>query len=206
MPSYESQIDDQGVRREINERALRNLRRIDRIVKLNHLRIAMICRVTKDSSGVGLIEILAAMSVILILSALVLPRIRRFLEFYALDSAIQTLSSNLEVARYSAISRRCNAVAQFNASASSYEVFEDKNGNGAKDSAERTFGSYSLPRRVLFSGANLKRAASEPQRQCFRSNQLQRGSVSVQSDRKNQWRVGNHLPAEQHWGCLRADL
>jgi len=122
----------------------------------------MICRVTKDSSGVGLIEILAAMSVILILSALVLPRIRRFLEFYALDSAIQTLSSNLEVARYSAISRRCNAVAQFNASASSYEVFEDKNGNGAKDSAERTFGSYSLPRRVLFSGANLKGPPANP--------------------------------------------
>jgi Tfp pilus assembly protein FimT len=105
---------------------------------------------------------LGAISVVLILSALVLPRIQRFLQFYALDSATQTLSSNLEVARYSAISRRHNAVVQFDAGASSYEVFEDKNGNGSKDSSERSFGRHSLPSRVLFSGANLLGPPANP--------------------------------------------
>ena len=113
----------------------------------------MNCKVMNKNSGLGLLEILAGIAIILVLSALAFPRIGRYWQVYALDSATQTLSSNLEVARYSAISRKYNAVAQFNVGASWYEIFEDKNGNGARDPGERSLGSYSLPRQVMFSGA-----------------------------------------------------
>ena len=122
----------------------------------------MNCKVTNENSGLGLLEIVAAIAIILTLSAMAFPRIGRYWQLYALDSATQTLSSNLEVARYSAISRRYNAVAQFNVSASRYEIFEDKNGNGGRDSSERSLGIYSLPRQVLFSGANLLGPPASP--------------------------------------------
>jgi Tfp pilus assembly protein FimT len=122
----------------------------------------MNCRVLRANSGLGLLETVAAIGIILTLSALAFPRIGRYWQLYALDSATQTLSSNLEVARYSAISRRYNAVAQFNVSASWYEIFEDKNGNGTRDSSERSLGIYSLPRHVLFSGANLLGPPASP--------------------------------------------
>jgi Tfp pilus assembly protein FimT len=115
-----------------------------------------------EDSGLGLVEIVVATGVILTLSAISFPHIRRYWQVYALDAATQVLSSNLEVARYSAISKRVNAVAQFYASSSSYEVFEDKNGNGSRDSGERLLGSYFLPRHVMFSGMNLLGPPANP--------------------------------------------
>lgn len=122
----------------------------------------MNCRTMGANAGLSLLEIVAAVAVILTLSALAFPRLGRYWQVYTLDSATQMLSSNLEVARYSAISRRYNAVAQFNVSTSSYEIFEDKNGNGTRDSGERSLGRYSLPRQVLFSGANLLGPPANP--------------------------------------------
>jgi Tfp pilus assembly protein FimT len=122
----------------------------------------MNCRLVNKNSGLGLLEIVAGIAIILALSAVALPRLGRYWQVYALDSATQMLSSNLEVARYSAISRRYNAVAQFYVGASSYEIFEDKNSNGAKDPGERSLGSYSLPRRVLFSGSGLLGPPANP--------------------------------------------
>ena len=122
----------------------------------------MNCKVMNRDSGLGLLEIVAGIAIILILSAVAFPRIGRYWQLYALDSATQVLSSNLEVARYSAISSRYNAVAQFYVGASSYEIFEDKNSNGARDSGERSLGSYSLPRRVLFSGTSLLGPPASP--------------------------------------------
>jgi Tfp pilus assembly protein FimT len=122
----------------------------------------MNCKLRKDDLGLGLLEIVAGIAIILTLSGVAFPRIGRYWQLYTLDSATQVLSSNLEVARYSAISRRHNAVAQFYVGASSYEIFEDKNGNGARDSGERSLGSYSLPGQVLFSGASLLGPPANP--------------------------------------------
>jgi len=122
----------------------------------------MNCRVTSRNAGLGLLEIVGGIAIILALSALALPRIGRYWQVYTLDSATQMISSNLEVARYSAISKKYNAVAQFYVGGSSYEIFEDKNGNGARDSGERSLGNYSLPRRVLFSGSGLMGPPANP--------------------------------------------
>ena len=122
----------------------------------------MNCRVMNSKAGLGLLEIVMGIGIILTLSALAFPRITRYWQLYALDSATQVLSSNLEVARYSAISRKCNSVAQFYAGTSSYEIFEDKNGNGTRDPGERSLGRYSLPRQVLFDGANLLGPPANP--------------------------------------------
>lgn len=122
----------------------------------------MCCKTLKENAGLSLLEVVTATAVILTLSALAFPRIGRYWQWYALDSATQILSSNLEVARYSAISRKYNAVAQFYVGASGYEIFEDKNGNGARDSGERSLGSYSLPRQVLFNGSSLLGPPANP--------------------------------------------
>jgi Tfp pilus assembly protein FimT len=101
-------------------------------------------------------------AVLLILSAAALPRLGRYWQVYQLDSATQTLSSNLEVARYSAVSRKRNVVVLFYASASWYETFEDTNANGVRDSGEFRLGSYALPRQVRFDGSGLLGPPASP--------------------------------------------
>ncbi|MCI0623899.1 MAG: GspH/FimT family pseudopilin [Acidobacteria bacterium] len=122
----------------------------------------MCCKILKENAGLSLLEVVAGTAVILTMSALAFPQIGRYWQLYELDSATQMLSSNLEVARYTAISRKYNAVAQFYVAASWYEIFEDKNGNGARDSGELSLGSYSLPRQVLFSGNSLLGPPANP--------------------------------------------
>ena len=49
-------------------------------------------KVTNYDSGLGLLEIVAGIGIILTLSALAFPRIGRYWQLYALDSATQMLS------------------------------------------------------------------------------------------------------------------
>jgi Tfp pilus assembly protein FimT len=122
----------------------------------------MSCKILSDNPGLSLLETVTSIAVILLLSALAFPQIGRYWQVYQLDSAVQMLSSNLEVARYTAISKRKNVVAQFYAGASWYEMFEDANGNATKDTGEWVLGAYTLPRQVLFNGSGLLGPPSNP--------------------------------------------
>jgi Tfp pilus assembly protein FimT len=122
----------------------------------------MFCRPVSSSSGLSLLETVTSVAVILLLSALAFPQIGRYWQAYQLDSSVQTLSSNLEVARYTAISRRRNVVASFAAASSLYEMFEDTNGSGTKDAGEASLGTYPLSRHVLFNGNGLLGPPSSP--------------------------------------------
>lgn len=119
-------------------------------------------RSSLSNSGLSLIEGLIAIGVVLSLGALVLPQVLRYWQAYELDSATQALSSSLEIARYTALSKKCNVVVRFYAGSSWYEVFEDDNGNSVKDSGELSLGAYSLPRLVKFSGEGLEGPPASP--------------------------------------------
>ena len=122
----------------------------------------MLCKVLPREAGVSLLEIVTSIAVVFTLSAIAFPQIGRYWQAYQLDSAIQVLSSNLEVARYTAISKRQDVVARFNVIDSSYEIFEDPNGNVTRDAGELQLGSYALPRQVQFSGGGLLGPPSNP--------------------------------------------
>jgi Tfp pilus assembly protein FimT len=116
----------------------------------------------RKSAGMSLMEALIGLAVVIALSAFALPRLLRYWQSYQLDSATQTLSSNLEIARYTAISKKCNVAAHFYAGASWYELFEDKNENGVKDAGEFLLGAYSLPGTVQFNGSGLVGPPASP--------------------------------------------
>jgi len=101
-------------------------------------------------------------AILFVLAALMMPQAGRFWEAYQLDSATQTLTSNLEFARYTAISHGTAVTVSFYASASYYELFEDLNGNGSREPEEHLMGAYTLPRRVAFSGAGLLGPPASP--------------------------------------------
>jgi len=115
-----------------------------------------------QKAGLTLVEAMLGLTVVLIVGGLAFPQINRYLKVYSLDSAAQTLSSSLEVARYSAISRKRNMVIQFYVPTSRYEVFEDRNGNGIHEVDEPLTGKYTLPRQVQFSGTALFGPPSNP--------------------------------------------
>ena len=94
-------------------------------------------------------------AVIVVLLTFTMPQIGRYWQVYQLDSATQTLTSNLEFARYAAISRSTLVIVSFYPSARCYELFEDTNGNGNREPDEKLMGSFSLPPQVAFSGAGL---------------------------------------------------
>jgi Tfp pilus assembly protein FimT len=122
----------------------------------------MFCRNASNEAGFSLLEIVTAIAVGLTLSALAFPQIGRYWQIYELDSAVQVLSSNLEVARYTAISKRLNVVVRMNVAASSYEIFEDANSNATRDTSEFLLGSHALPRQVQFNGSGLLGPPSNP--------------------------------------------
>ncbi|MFN8005866.1 MAG: GspH/FimT family protein [Terriglobia bacterium] len=112
--------------------------------------------------GFSLLEILVALTVLLVLAMMSVPKFARYLQVYQLDSETQWLSSNLEIARYTAISGRQWVVVQFNSGSASYECFEDKNQNGTLDGNERRLGNYRLPPHVHFGGSDLMGPPSDP--------------------------------------------
>ena len=116
----------------------------------------------KGGSGLSLIEVILSLAVLLLLTAIAVPQFTRYLEFYQLDSGVQWLSSNLEIARYAAISGRQTVVFQFNPSNASYDYFGDKNDNGNLDPGERRLGTYPLPKHVQFKGSGLLGPPSNP--------------------------------------------
>jgi len=115
-----------------------------------------------NDAGLSLIELILLLSLLLLLTAVAVPQLTRYLEFYQLDSGTQWLTSNLEIARYSAISGRKTVVVQFNESNASYGLFEDKNDNGNLEPGERNLGIYRLPEHVQFKGDGLIGPPSDP--------------------------------------------
>jgi Tfp pilus assembly protein FimT len=113
-------------------------------------------------AGFNLLELVTVLTIALIMSAVTFPRINRYWQSYKLDAATQTLTSNLELARYSAISKNLNVVVAFHPVTGEYELFEDKNGNGSKDTGETLIGSYSLPSQLEFKGSGLLGPPSNP--------------------------------------------
>jgi prepilin-type N-terminal cleavage/methylation domain-containing protein len=113
-------------------------------------------------AGFSLLELVTVMAIALLLGALAFPQLNRYWQSYRLDSAAQTLTSNLELARYSAISKDVNVVVAFYPAAFYYESFEDKNGNGTRDTGEVLLGSFPLPGKIEFKGAGLLGPPSSP--------------------------------------------
>jgi len=113
-------------------------------------------------AGFTVLELATVLTIALIMGAVAFPQINRYWQSYKLDAATQTLTSNLELARYSAISKNFNAVVAFHATTGEYEIFEDKNGNGSKDSGEALIGSYSLPGQIQFKASGLLGPPSNP--------------------------------------------
>ena len=115
-----------------------------------------------NDSGLSLLELILLVSILLLLVAIAVPQMTRYLEFYQLDSGTQGLTSNLEIARYTAISGRKTVVVQFNRVNASYSLFEDKNDNGNLEPGERNLGIYQLPEHVQFKGDGLLGPPSDP--------------------------------------------
>jgi prepilin-type N-terminal cleavage/methylation domain-containing protein len=113
-------------------------------------------------AGFTLLEIVAVLGITLLISAFAFPQLNRYRHAYRLDSAVQTLASNLEMARYSAISKNVDVVVLFDVTQSSYQFFADKNGNGIRDGNELLVGPYPLPAQVQFRGNGLLGPPSGP--------------------------------------------
>jgi Tfp pilus assembly protein FimT len=115
-----------------------------------------------ERNGYSLLELLIVVVVMIVLLVFTMPRMGRYWQAYQLDAATETMTSNLEFARYTAISRGLPVTVSFYPEARYYELFEDSNGNGNRESSERSMGIYSLPPQVSFSGSGLLGPPANP--------------------------------------------
>jgi Tfp pilus assembly protein FimT len=115
-----------------------------------------------SSIGFSLLEMITVLCVTFLISAIAFPQLNRYRHAYRLDSAVQTLASNLEIARYTAVSKNIEVMVVFNAAQASYQSFEDRNGNGVRDGNELSLGTFSLPVQVEFRGNGLLGPPSGP--------------------------------------------
>ena len=100
-------------------------------------------------------ETVVAAGLILILLGFAIPGFSRYWEVYRLNSAVQTMLSNLGRGRYRAITRNRGVVVRFQQEQRSYRLFEDLDGNGLRGPSEPLVGAYSLPGQVNFSSTGL---------------------------------------------------
>ena len=100
-------------------------------------------------------ETVVAAGLILILLGFAIPGFSRYWEVYRLNSAVQTMLSNLDRGRYRAIARNREVVVRFQREQRSYRLFEDLDGNGLRGPSEPLVGAYSLPNQVDFSSTGL---------------------------------------------------
>lgn len=108
-----------------------------------------------DIKGFSILETVAVAGLILILLGLAIPGFSRYWEVQRLNSAVQTMLSNLDRGRYRAIARNREVVVRFQPIQRSYRLFEDLDGNGLRGPSEPLVGSYSLPNQVRFDTSGL---------------------------------------------------
>ena len=100
-------------------------------------------------------ETVVVAGLILILLGLAIPGFSRYWEVYRLNSAVQTMLSNLDRGRYRAIARNREVVVRFQREQRSYRLFEDLDGNGLRGPSEPLVGDYLLPDQVKFNSTGL---------------------------------------------------
>ena len=102
-----------------------------------------------------MLETIVVAGLVLILLGLAVPGFTRYWEVHRLNSAVQTILSNLDRGRYRAIARNREVVVRFQRKQRSYRLFEDLDGNGTQGPSEPLVGAWSLPRQVDFSSTGL---------------------------------------------------
>ncbi|MEW5974910.1 MAG: GspH/FimT family protein [Acidobacteriota bacterium] len=122
----------------------------------------MDAKLASSERGMTLMELLLALVLAMVLGAVSLPQVRRYWQSYRLDGATQSLTSVLEVARYTAVSTTQDVVVSFSIPESFYEAFEDRDGDRVRDPGERVLGRYTLPSQIVFSGTGLLGPPSSP--------------------------------------------
>lgn len=108
-----------------------------------------------DKKGFSILETVVVAGLIFILLGFAIPGFSRYWEVYRLNSAVQTMLSNLDRGRYRAIARNREVVVRFQREQRSYRLFEDLDGNGLWGASEPLVGAYSLPGRIDFSSTGL---------------------------------------------------
>ena len=101
-----------------------------------------------------MVELVLATAVMLVLSALAMPRIMRTMHLYQLNSAASQVADIVKFTRFEAIRRNIGVNCRTQPSGNTYVVWADSNGDGVPDAPERQF--------VLSGSASFMPASSVP--------------------------------------------
>lgn len=106
--------------------------------------------------GFTLIELMVAMAIAAILSAIVIPNMIGWREARKLRGAANNLVGDLHLAKLSAIREAESVAVNFNTGAgSSYTIFIDKNGDWTQDADDRVLRSVQMPTGVTLVSTTL---------------------------------------------------
>lgn len=119
---------------------------------------------TRDdwNKGFTLIELVVAIAGMFALLVLAVNPLNQYLDNSRLDSSTQTLVATLELARHASIGRNQEMVVSFYPAAHYYELFQDTNKNGQRETIEPVITSQQLAEGVAFDGSGLWGPPSSP--------------------------------------------
>jgi prepilin-type N-terminal cleavage/methylation domain-containing protein len=99
-------------------------------------------------SGFSIIELLVVVVIVTVLLAAGLPAMQKHTGTSKLIQATDEVSSTLKLARQRAVATSGTVVVQFDKRESRFYLFDDENGNGARDGNETMAGPYNVPKGV----------------------------------------------------------
>jgi len=105
---------------------------------------------TTKSYGFTLIELVITLSIIALAVLFSVPSIAEWAPYYRMKGDASTIAGILTTARFEAVKRNQNVVAQFNTANETVTVFEDTDGDGTQDAGEATLNTYTLSQSVNF--------------------------------------------------------
>ncbi len=105
---------------------------------------------TTKSYGFTLIELVITLSIIALAVLFSVPSIAEWAPYYRMKGDASTIAGILTTARFEAVKRNQDVVAQFNTANETVTVFEDTDGNGTQDAGEPTLNTYTLSQSVNF--------------------------------------------------------
>ena len=147
-------------------------------------------------AGLTLVELMIAIGIIAILTAIAVPNVINWLPNYRAKAVARNVISNFQKAKMEAVKTNKDVIIQFTTGAyapsghvGSYRIFVDDNSDGTFDAGERVLAQVNMPKNVSLHDANNTTFAGDITGYNSRGLPWKLGSVEIRNNKSRYYKA-----------------